>query len=351
MIYYHVHQPPETQHSQAFGRQCRCATHARYPVHRQRPGVMSAASVTAIHGAGVTLQAAADAFLSSPRCENANTRRAYAGVIDKLAAELGAGRELADISDDEIAAVLNALWATAKESTWNRNRAAMNAWLSWCRDHRRWLAPTVPVSCERRKEHVDATKDLSKAAIERQLSRRDVPLREKTLWRMLYETAARASEILALDVEQLDLDNRRAPIRSKGGDIEWVYWATGTAHLLPRLLRLPDGSSRSNGPLFLAGRKPVPARRPAPRDICPHTGRPRLGYDRARILLKNLTGWHLHQLRHSAATHLGDHKVPLQLIMAKTRHKSPRTAMRYVNPGPAAIADVTQLLDPPRRSH
>ena len=103
---------------------------------------------------------------------------------------------------------------------------------------------------------------------------------------MLYETAARASEILALDVEQLDLDNRRAPIRSKGGDIEWVYWATGTAHLLPRLLRLPDGSSRSNGPLLLAGRKPVPARRPAPRDICLHTGRPRLGYDRARILLK-----------------------------------------------------------------
>lgn len=310
-----------------------------------------AASVTTIRGAGVTLQAAADAFLASPRCANANTRRAYAGVIDKLAAELGGARELADTSDEEIAAALNALWATAKESTWNRNRAAVNAWLTWCSDRRHWPAPKVPVSCERRKEHGDATKDLSKAAIERQLSRRDLPLREKTLWRMLYETAARASEILALDVEQLDLDNRRAPIRSKGGDIEWVYWTTGTAHLLPRLLRLPDGSSRSNGPLFLARRKPVPARRPAPRDICPHTGRPRLGYDRARILLKNLTGWHLHQLRHSAATHLGDHKVPLQLIMAKTRHKSPRTAMRYVNPGPAAIADLTQLLDPPRRSH
>jgi len=302
-------------------------------------------------GAGVTLQAAADAFLSSPRCENANTRRAYAGVIDKLAAELGGGRELADISDDEIAAVLKALWARAAESTWNRNRAAANAWLSWCRDRQRWPAPAVPAICERRKEHVDATKDLPKAAIERQLSRRDLPLREKTLWRMLYETAARANEILALDIEQLDLDNRRAPIRSKGGEIEWIYWGTGTAHLLPRLLRLPDGSSRNNGPLFLAGRKPVPARRPAPRDICPHTGRARLGYDRARILLMRLTGWHLHQLRHSAATHLGDQKVPLQLIMAKTRHKSPRTAMRYVNPGPAAVAEVTGLLDPPRRSH
>jgi integrase len=59
----------------------------------------------------------------------------------------------------------------------------------------------------------------------------------------------------------------------------------------------------------------------------------------------------LHQLRHSAATHLGDQKVPLQLIMAKTRHKSPRTAMRYVKPGHAAVAEVTSLLGPPRRSH
>ena len=51
------------------------------------------------------------------------------------------------------------------------------------------------------------------------------------------------------------------------------------------------------------------------------------------------------------ATHLGDQKVPLQLIMAKTRHKSPRTAMRYVKPGDAAVAEVTSLLGPPRRSH
>jgi integrase len=111
-----------------------------------------------------------------------------------------------------------------------------------------------------------------------------VPLREKTLWRMLYETAARASEALALDVERLDLANRRAPVRSKGGEIEWVHWGTGTAHLLPRMLRLPDGTSRTSGPLFLSERQPPPARLPPPRDVCPHTGRVRLGYDRARVL-------------------------------------------------------------------
>jgi hypothetical protein len=42
-------------------------------------------------------------------------------------------------------------------------------------------------------------------------------------------------------------------------DTEFVYWDTGTAYLLPRLLRLPDGTSRTSGPLFLAARKPAPA--------------------------------------------------------------------------------------------
>jgi hypothetical protein len=37
--------------------------------------------------------------------------------------------------------------------------------------------------------------------------------------------------------------------------------------------------------------------------------------------------------------------------MAKTRDKSPRTAMRYVKPGDASVAEVTSLLGLPRRSH
>jgi integrase len=250
-----------------------------------------------------TLAEAADAFLSSPRAASPNTRRAYAGVIDRLVAELGPHRPLAAVPGDEIAAALRRLWGNRAPSTWNRNRAAVVSWLTWCATRKRWPAPQLPGDAERRKEHSDRTRALPRARIERLLSR-DIPLREKTLWRMLYETAARASEILALNVEDLDLEQRRAPIRSKGGDTEFVYWDTGTAHLLPRLLRLPDGTSRTSGPLFLASRRPVPARRSAPRDICPHTGRARLGYDRARVLFKKHTatatsdGLELHQLRH-----------------------------------------------------
>jgi hypothetical protein len=68
---------------------------------KQKP---SLGDVTAIRGGAVTLAAAADAFLSSPRTASPNTRRAYAGVIDRLAAELGPHRPLAAVPGDEIAA-------------------------------------------------------------------------------------------------------------------------------------------------------------------------------------------------------------------------------------------------------
>ena len=104
--------------------------------------------------------------------------------------------------------------------------------------------------------------------------------------------------------------------------------------------------------MALESRPPPPARRPHTRALCPHTGRAGLGYDRARVLFTRYTGWQLHQLRqlrHSAATHLGEQHVPLQQVMAKTRHRNPRTVLRCVRPGGEAVAEVTELLEPPRR--
>ena len=90
------------------------------------------------------------------------------------------------------------------------------SWLAWCARNG-YATPALPLAAERRAEAADETKALPRPAIERLLTCRDLPLREKTLWRMLYETAARAAEILALNVEDLDLEARRAPVQSKGG--------------------------------------------------------------------------------------------------------------------------------------
>ena len=63
--------------------------------------------MTAIRGGAVTLAEAADAFVSPPRAADPNTRRAYAGVIDRLAAELGPHRPLAAVPGSE---EFRALW-------------------------------------------------------------------------------------------------------------------------------------------------------------------------------------------------------------------------------------------------
>lgn len=56
------------------------------------------------------------------------------------------------------------------------------------------------------------------AAIDRLNFRREIHLREKTLWRMLYETCARAEELLQLNIKDLDLAGRCARVKSKGAE-------------------------------------------------------------------------------------------------------------------------------------
>ena len=79
---------------------------------------------------------------------------------------------------------------------------------------------------DRRREPADRTRAVPYAQLERLWRREDVAAREKALWRLLDDTAARASEILSLNVEDIDRDNRRAVVRSKGGDIDLLHFQT-----------------------------------------------------------------------------------------------------------------------------
>jgi integrase len=84
----------------------------------------------------------------------------------------------------------------------------------------RLLDRPVADGLERRREPVDRTKAIPYARLDRLWRRDDIAVREKALWRLLYETAARAQEALSLNVEDVDLNNKRARVRSKGGDTE-----------------------------------------------------------------------------------------------------------------------------------
>ena len=286
---------------------------------------------------------AAAAFLAQPDLA-ASTHRSYHQTLGRLERDIGADRPLATLTSDQLTAAVTGAWAGRAPATWNRHLATVRSFLLFCR-RRRWLVDDLTVDLERRSEPADRTKAIPLAKLEWLWRRDDIGVREKALWRLLYETAARASEALSINVEDLELDNKRVRVRSKGGNTDWLHFQTGSARLLPRLI-----AGRARGPLFLADRAPVPAHAPAAVDRCTDTGRARLSYRRAEALFRQASGgWTLHQLRHSALTHLAEQNVSLPLLMAKSRHTSLRSLQRYARPGPEAVAALTAATDPARR--
>jgi integrase len=219
---------------------------------------------------GITLGEAAAAFLGR-RDLDPDTLRSYAQTMTRLRRELGDATPVSALTAQVVAAAASAAWPSAAARTWNRHRSAIRSFTAWAASPGRgWVTADLAALLERRPETADRTRALPRPEIEALWQRRDVPLREKTLWRLLYESAARADSVLSLDIEDLDLPGKRARVTAKGGVIRWVQWQSRTARLLPRLI-----GGRTCGPLFLApsasrpGPHPgigrhLPAHRPGP---------------------------------------------------------------------------------------
>jgi hypothetical protein len=224
---------------------------------------------------GTTVRAAIDAFLDTPKIKgNPNTLRACTNVLDRIADQLDADRALAGVDDAEIGDALTELWGQAKPATWNRNRAAVGSWLTWCTDKHTGPAPR----CRLRRSGSGRTATTLRPSPARGSTGSAGAGTCRCARRRcggcstnppLVQRGARAEH------RGFDLPNKQARITAKGGDIMWITWGTDTAHLLPRLI-----AGRERGPLLLSEFRPGPHRRVTTkaRDICPETQRVRLGY-------------------------------------------------------------------------
>jgi integrase len=148
--------------------------------------------------------------------------------------------------------------------------ATIRSLLSWCRRYG-WPVGDLQLRVDRRALADDDSKAAAPPELERLWGRADVPLRERALWLLLYDSAARAEEALGLDVEDLDLANRQARARTNGGQTRPLHFQTTAARLLAQLTR-----GRDLGPVFVTYRRPGRARAPAASDLDPVTGRARL---------------------------------------------------------------------------
>ena len=287
-----------------------------------------------------TLGRAVEQFLAAKPLST-NGRRSYAHTLGTVVGDLGAHLALDELTPERVRHVLEDRWGNTAAATWNNRLTALGSFRRWAQAQG-WMVADPLVGIERRPQVRDDTAAIRYEQLHALWTREDAHVREKTLWRMLYETAARTNEILALNVEDLDPGARRAVVRGKGGHRQEVVWASGTARLLPRYL-----GGRQRGPVFVTHRRPNVS--PALPDVCPDTGRGRLSYQQAWALFRNASGWTLHQLRHSSLTHLGERGVGAPLLKAKSRHRSLRSLDRYVRPGVEAVAALTAEYDPGRR--
>jgi integrase len=200
----------------------------------------------------------------------------------------------------KIAAAVADRALTTDARTVNRELSALRSAIGWWQDQR-WIHadPTAGLHHLERRAAVPA---LTADQVLR-LFRVPAGLRERTFWRMLYDTSAHVGDILDLDADHLDLTQHRVRHRPGRAPADPIEWREGTSQLLGWLL-----AGRTCGPVFATDRR-APAD-VTPADVCPVTRRARMSYRRAAEIFTTATrpldpegkGWTLQQLRGAGPT-------------------------------------------------
>ncbi|HEU4322721.1 MAG TPA: tyrosine-type recombinase/integrase [Roseiflexaceae bacterium] len=76
----------------------------------------------------------------------------------------------------------------------------------------------------------------------------ELAARNRAIILLLYESGMRVSELCSLEDRQVQLGERQARIRGKGGKRRWVFWGDGAAAAIQRYLALRSGDL--GGPLL-----------------------------------------------------------------------------------------------------
>src|SRR5450759_3119338 len=144
-----------------------------------------------------------------------SSHRVYVFALDRLLDRLGADTPLAQVSPRALADFMTATYPHLAPASYNRVVATLASLFAYttCQG---WTSTSPATGLERRRPRSDRAAHARARAIPAPellaFLDADHPVREKTLWWLLYETAACAGEVLALNVANLD----PAPARRGG---------------------------------------------------------------------------------------------------------------------------------------
>jgi integrase/recombinase XerC len=305
-------------------------------------------------------------FLRLNRNASPHTVAAYAGDVAQFLAHLAATRGVAvealQPEDFDLAGV-RAFMADMHRQ--RHSRASVARRLSALRAFGRYLRregrldadPAALAVAPRREQHVPA--HLSVDEMSRLLETPDlsVPLgrRDRAILELLYASGLRLSELVGLDVEDLNLSSRVVRVMGKGSKERQVPFNTSAAGALRAWLK---DRSALREPLLArqaaaAAATAVRARRgPAVEPLFVNFRGARLtGRSVQRIVAHAVAacstrfGISPHALRHSFATHLLQYGADLRAIQELLGHVQLSTTQRYTH------VNVAQLLDVYRKAH
>jgi hypothetical protein len=130
----------------------------------------------------------------------------------------------------------------AAAKTWNRVVATFGSFFAYY-GRRGWVAVSPAIGRERHREKADRSQagPIEAIPLEAFLGAPGHALRERLLWRMLYGPLP-GPRVLLLDVEDLDVANKRGVVIGKGGNAEPIGWV-GDGHrpIAPSLPHRAEG--------------------------------------------------------------------------------------------------------------
>jgi integrase/recombinase XerC len=282
------------------------------------------------------LACAVEAFgrhLAAERGRSRHTVRAYVADVGSL---LSFAREQGVTRPDDIDLPLLRGWlarmavAGLSRSTIARRASAARTFTAWAvRDGRMATDPAIRLQAPRRARHLptvlradQAARLLDLAAV-RADDAEPVHLRDRAAVELLYGTGIRVSELVGLDVDDVDLGRRTVRVLGKGAKERVVPFGVPAERAVLDWLRRgrPRLVTAASGPALLLGAR---------------GGRWDVRQVRATVhrLLDALgegTDAGPHALRHSAATHLLDGGADLRSVQEILGHASLATTQVYTH--------------------
>lgn len=282
------------------------------------------------------------AMLTNERGASAHTVRAYArevrGFVSYLEESLGSGGGISAVEHRQIRAYLGHLYerGLTKSST-ARALAAIRSWFKWlAKEGAVDQNPALLVSTPKRAQHlprVPSAEDVNRVLNSLDAAQPEEtaawPERDRVIFELLYGCGIRNSELVGINMRDIQWQNEAILVRGKGRKERYVPLGDEAAIALraylplrsARLLAAGKGAMVEAGPLMMNLRM-----RGSCRLTTRSVGRIVKAIAQSRGLAADV---HPHTLRHAFGTHMLEEGADLRAIQEMLGHERLSTTQRY----------------------